>query len=119
MTNETPDITAGITDLQSAFSAADTLLNEMAGHDREDSAYWKAVATIPLAALLYAASPAGAGGGLTEARLVAKDPDDNDRWLTAAENCGQPVLADSLRKLLEFSPRQRASVQLVIRAALQ
>ncbi|SLI00757.1 Uncharacterised protein [Mycobacteroides abscessus subsp. abscessus] len=119
MTSEKPDITAGITDLQSAFSAADALLSDMPGHDREDSSYWKAIATIPLAGLLYAVSPQGAGGGIAEARRIARDPDDTAGWLAVADTCDQPVLADALRKLLEYSPQQRASVQLIIHSALQ
>ncbi|MFT9493244.1 hypothetical protein ACM0A0_24460 [Mycobacteroides abscessus subsp. abscessus] len=119
MTSETPDITVGITDLQSAFSVADTLLSSMTGHDRDDSSYWKAIATIPLAGLLYAVSPAGTGAGIAEARRIAGDPEDTAGWLAAADTCNQPLLADALRKLIEYNPRQRASVQLIIQSALQ
>lgn len=118
MTSETPDITAGINGLQSAFSAADTLLSTMDGHDRDDSSYWKAVATIPLAALLYTVSPAGGGGGLAEARRIAAETDDTTRWSQVAASCAESLLADAVRRMLELQPRQRESVQRVIRDAL-
>lgn len=46
---------------------------------RDPNGFWRAYTEIPLAALLYAASPAGSGNGIGWA-AIALDNTDPDRW---------------------------------------
>ena len=91
---------------------------------------WLAHAVAPLAALLYAASVMGNGGGITWVCQAAVNPDDDDRepsWGQAARICrdwGQRdrsaahLFSDALQRLELLNARQRLLIANTMIAAL-
>ena len=114
------DPTRCINTAESAVTAAVTLLDCPDLNDPEWQV-WKGFATGPLAAILYATSPAGVGGGIAAARRIAAQPDsgpDGATWLATAQRCGHNLLAVRLRRAAELHYRQRHSIKTVMIKAL-
>lgn len=106
------------------FSAADALVlahTMLVPHELSDrdERMWASVATVPLAALLGAAGPAGSGGGMawvrdTVARMDSVEPDDQ-AWEEAQARCRQSHAVPSsftahLESVRRLDPRQRRSI---------
>lgn len=108
-----------------ALALAHTMLvpRELSGRDER---MWASVATVPLAALLGAAGPAGSGRGIawvreTVARMDTAGPED-DAWEEVQARCRQSTAVPSsfserLESLRWLNPRQRRSVTAVLVAA--
>lgn len=108
-----------------ALALAHTMLvaHEFSGRDQR---MWASVATVPLAALLGAAGPAGSGGGIawvrqTVARMDTAGPDDR-AWEEAQVRCRQSQavsvgFSERLEWLRWLEPRQRRSITGVLVAA--
>jgi hypothetical protein len=123
------DPTASIFTPHEALTVAETIM-QMAtvgfgsGADQvSDGGIWESQAAGPLAALLYAASPAGNGEGMGWV-LRAVDNLDADRrsepgWHQAAYVCHRfQVLALGMLRILDMEPRQRDSVAITMRKAI-
>jgi hypothetical protein len=123
------DPTASIFTPHEALTVAETIM-QMAtvgfgsGADQvSDGGIWESQAAGPLAALLYAASPAGNGEGMGWV-LRAVDNLDADRrsepgWHQAAYVCHRfEVLALGMLRILDMEPRQRDSVTITMRKAV-
>jgi hypothetical protein len=123
------DPTAAICTPQEALTVAETIM-QMAtvgfgsGADQvSDGGIWESQAAGPLAALLYAASPAGNNEGI---RWVLRAVDNIDEkrgrepgWYQAAALCHRfEVLALGMLRILEMEPRQRDSVAITMRKAV-
>ena len=86
---------------------------------------WASAATVPLAAMLYAASARGNGKGITWV-LQAVDNVHEDTacaaaagWRAAARYVGdQKLFRGALQRALDMDPRQRDSIVITMRAAL-
>lgn len=113
------------------FSAADALAlahTMLVPHElsSRDERMWASVATVPLAALLGAAGPAGSGGGIawvrdTVARMDSVQPDDQ-AWEEAQARCRQSHAVPSsftarLESVRRLDPRQRRSITGVLVSA--
>jgi type IV secretion system protein VirD4 len=123
------DPTASIFTPHEALTVAETIM-QMAtvgfgsGADQvSDGGIWESQAAGPLAALLYAASPAGNNEGMGWV-LRAVDNLDADRrsepgWHQAAYVCHRfEVLALGMLRILDMEPRQRDSVAITMRKAI-
>jgi hypothetical protein len=123
------DPTASIFSPYEALTVAETIM-QMAtvgfgsGADQvSDGAIWESQAAGPLAALLYAASPAGNNEGMHWV-LRAVDNIDEGRanepgWHQAAAYCHRfDVLALGMMRILDMEPRQRDSVAITMRKAV-
>jgi hypothetical protein len=102
-----------------AMSLAETILER--DPTRPDDDIWANQALIPLAAMLYAASGQGNGGGMGWVARTAAGFDDNT-WgagLAAAipERC-QRLLSPKLVGIDGYDPRQRAGLAMAIRSAV-
>jgi hypothetical protein len=123
------DPTASIFTALEALTVAETIM-QMAtvgfgsGADQvSDGGIWESQAAGPLAALLYAASPAGNNEGMRWV-LRAVDNIDPQRsgepgWFQAAALCHRfEVLALGMLRILDMEPRQRDSVAITMRKAV-
>ena len=123
------DPTASIFTPHEALTVAETIM-QMAtvgfgsGADQvSDGGIWESQAAGPLAALLYAASPAGNSEGMQWV-LRAVDNLDAERrsepgWHQAAYLCHRfDVLALGMLRILDMEPRQRDSVAITMRKAI-
>ncbi len=108
----TPDPTAAIVDATSALDTAAALVAKLEPHAEP---HWAVAAVAPLAALLYDASPAGAGGGIQRARALAADP---ARWHEAVTPAASGLLTLRLTRLAKWNDRQRNSVRKLLTDAL-
>lgn len=107
-----------------AITAGEKLLDAVsAGRDRHYEV-WAAAAVVPLAAMLYAASPPRNSQGISwvvqatvpiEKGIDAAAPG----WLSGIAELGdQPMLRDSLHQVLGWNTRQRDSIVITMRDAL-
>lgn len=123
------DPTASIFTPHEALTVAETIM-QMAtvgfgsGADQvSDGGIWESQAAGPLAALLYAASPAANNKGMQWV-LRAVDNLDAERrnepgWHQAAAYCHRfDVLALGMLRILDMEPRQRDSVAITMRKAI-
>lgn len=123
-----------------AVTAANTMMQMSAvglgsGADQvSDAGIWEANTETPLAAMLYAASPAMGGGGrglgmdwvlLAVDNMVKADPDaaptlvTEPGWAAAAEIVRDiPLFANALARTLDMDARQRDSIALTMRKAV-
>lgn len=125
------DPTANIFTPYEALTVAETIMAMAtvglgSGADQvSDGGVWEAQAAGPLAAFLYAASPAGNNKGM-EWVLRAVDNIDTSEdagtkpgWLQAAAICHRyEVLAMGMTRILDMEPRQRDSVAITMRKAV-
>lgn len=110
------DPTAAVWSIDSALEVAQRMLQVGKGglgRGRE-ATVWQVQAVVPLAGLVYAASPAGCGGGIqwVQQAIANADPDDvsNPGWARAALSCAvaAPSVARMLvRCLTDLSARQQ------------
>ena len=120
------DPTAGVDNAHAAIVQAETLLSVgRAGLGRSRPAdIWDVQAVQPLAALLFAASPVGNGQGMdwVRAAVANVDPEDvrSPGWAHAALLCEgpAPVLGRSVVRTLTCECRQRDSIVMAVRAAI-
>jgi type IV secretion system protein VirD4 len=125
-----PDPTAQITTADQALQAAETILHQVTVSNPTetsqhcDDSTWASQAAGPLAAFLYAASPA-TGLNLGMQWVLAAVHSDyagiaRPSWRQAATICRyqQPALAQPLLAALELDARQRQSVARTMREAL-
>lgn len=117
------DPTDAIATMEQASKLATRLLYSA---DRDDTSMglWRLIASPLLAAILFDVSPAGAGGGLARAKIIAHHPDDSDQsgtrnWLTVAAACPDEHLAKRLRDSSALEGDQRASIQAALGWALE
>lgn len=118
------DPTQAIRTASDAMSAAAAVMREItwAYADvamRDPDGIWRAYAEMPLAGLLYAASPAGCGGGIAWAAraLDNTDPDSYDEpgWGQVAQLCRHHVvLLRAVTRTIDLDDRQRDSILLVL-----
>lgn len=123
------DPTSSIFTPHEALTTAETIM-QMAtvgfgsGADQvSDGGIWESQAAGPLAALLYAASPAGSNGGMEWVLKAVDNIDPNRRmepgWHLAAALCHRfEVLALGMLRILDMEPRQRDSVAITMRKAI-
>lgn len=123
------DPTASIFTPHEALTVAETIM-QMAtvgfgsGADQvSDGGIWESQAAGPLAALLYAASPAGNNQGMRWVLRAVDNIDENRTaepgWHQAAAMCHRfDVLALGMMRILEMEPRQRDSVAITMRKAI-
>ena len=123
------DPTASIFTPQEALTVAETIMQMStvgfgSGADQvSDGGVWESQAAGPLAALLYAASPAGNSRGMDWV-LRAVDNIDPQRgaapgWHQAAALCHRfEVLALGMLRILDMDPKQRDSVAITMRKAI-
>jgi Type IV secretory system Conjugative DNA transfer len=126
------DPTANIFTPYEALTVAETIM-QMAtvglgsGADQvSDGGVWESQAAGPLAAFLYAASPAGNNEGMDWVlravdNLDTASPNAGKKpgWLQAAAICHRyEVLAMGMTRILEMEPRQRDSVAITMRKAI-
>jgi type IV secretion system protein VirD4 len=103
---------------------AATMAPGLGANQTRDRGIWESRAAVPLAALLYAASPAGNREGiewvLRAVDNISPDCPDEPGWHQAVSICQcVEVLALGLRRILEMDvPRLRDSVAVAMRAAL-
>jgi type IV secretion system protein VirD4 len=107
-----------------AMTAAETLLDAAsAGCDRHHEV-WATAAVAPLAAILYAASPPRTNQGISWVAQAATNIDmDTDApapsWHSAIAELGdQPLLSNSLDRVLGWDTRRRDSIVMTMRDAL-
>lgn len=107
-----------------AMTAAETLLDAAsAGRDRHYEV-WAAAAVAPLAAMLYAASPPRTNQGISWVMQAAPNIDmDTDAtapsWRSIiAELDDQPLLSNSVERVLGWDNQQRDSIVMTMRDAL-
>ncbi len=120
------DPTVAITGAHEAVSVAESIMRMTSvtmGFDGDRAGgVWESRAVLPMAALLYAASPLGNNEGIAWV-LRAVDNASADRsneagWHQAVSICrGVEVLALGLSRILEMEPRQRDLVALTMRKA--
>lgn len=103
---------------------AATLTRGWGANQVRECGIWESGAVGPLAALLYAASPAGNRGGvqwiLRAVDNINPDCGNEPGWQQAVSICQRvEVLASGLRRILEMAePRIRESVAIAMRVAL-
>ncbi|SHS18601.1 Uncharacterised protein [Mycobacteroides abscessus subsp. abscessus] len=117
------DPTDTISTMEQASNLATRLLHS-AHREDGDMGLWRLIAAPLLAAILFDVSPAGAGGGIKRAKVIARHPDDSDQsgnrnWLTVAANCPDEHLAKRLRESSALEGSQRASIQAALGRALE
>ncbi|MDT5366625.1 MAG: hypothetical protein QOC62_1056 [Mycobacterium sp.] len=133
------DPTAAIHTPNDALDAAEELLQALTVHhtgrfaDRQDRAevLWSTAAAVPLAAMLYAASPAGNHAGIRWVRRavddVGNEGDTSPCWCEAAAVCREALgdqdvnvwLATHLMNASSWDHRQRSSIVTRMRCALE
>jgi hypothetical protein len=113
-----------VTSPAAAVENAEALLTAAARPDG-DLEFWSTAAIVPLAGMLYAASPRGNNEGIAwpVRSATAKTPealaDTAQNWRNAIRYVAdQPRLSDALQRGLELDPRQRDSLVLTMRDAL-
>lgn len=125
------DPTTAITTPGEALTVAETIM-QMAtvgfgslADQVSDGGTWESQAAAPLAAILYAASDAGGGGGidwvLRAVDNIAVEGEDVDKpgWAMAAGRVQQfEVLALGMMRVLDMPDRQRDSVAITMRKAV-
>ena len=117
------DPTLGIGWPKDALDVADALLESVPGQHISEQ-LWASLAAVPLAGLLYAASPCGNGEGIAwigHASANTACSMFEHRAGEAADIClraGVPLLADGLLRAAGLMPRQRDSVREMIRLAV-
>ena len=124
------DPTTPITGPSDAVATAELLLNSPPRPNNHDDA-WTSFAVKPLAGLLLAASPQGNHAGIQWVRQAFDHADVEATvasWLQAAGICDRAgsgdsraaaSLADGLRRVAALPARQRDSVSMTMRAAIQ
>ncbi len=117
------DPTDAISTMEQASNLATRLLHS-AHREDADMGLWRLIAAPLLAAILFDVSPAGTGGGIRRAKLIAHHPDDSDQsgnpsWLTVAATCPDEYLAKRLRESSALEAGQRASIQAALGWALE
>ena len=123
-TASAPDPTTTIRTASEAGFAAARLMREAASVCpevalRDPHGFWRGQAEMSLASLLYAASPAGCGGGITWAvrALDNTDPEFTAEpgWRQVEQLCGgHPVLVRGAARAIDGEDRQRHSMLLVL-----
>ncbi|MDQ1318782.1 MAG: hypothetical protein QG655_25 [Actinomycetota bacterium] len=118
------DPTATIRTAADAAFVAATLLRETAlgcpgSTMRDPVGIWRDYAEMPLASLLYAASPAGCGGGIDWAARALDNTDresaDEPGWCQVEHLCsGHVVLVRGAARAIDGEDRQRHSMLLVL-----
>ncbi len=118
------DPTATIRTASDAVFAAATLMREAAlvrpeFAMRDPHGIWRSHAEMPLASLLYAASPAGCGGGMRWAvrALDNTDPEPTAEpgWRQVEQLCrGHAFLVTAAARAIDGDDRQRHSMLLVL-----
>jgi type IV secretion system protein VirD4 len=106
------------------ITQAATVARVLGANQIHDRGIWESRAVVPLAALLYSASPAGNSQGIEWALRavdnISPDSANEPGWHQAVSICQSvEVLALGLRRILEMEePRLRDSVAVTMRAAL-
>ncbi len=118
------DPTATIRSAADAMSAAATLLRQTARacpevRMRDPHGIWRTFAEMPLASLLYAASPSGCGGGISWAATALDntdpEPGGEPGWRQVEQLCrGHLALASGATRAINLEDRQRHSILLVL-----
>jgi hypothetical protein len=118
------DPCARVTSPAAAAENAEALLTAAARSDG-DLEFWSTAVVVPLAGMLYAASPRGNNEGVAwlVRSATGKPPetlaDTAQNWRNAIPYLAdQRRLSDALQRGLELDPRQRDSLVLMIRDAL-
>ncbi|WP_101953397.1 type IV secretion system protein VirD4 [Mycobacterium intracellulare] len=118
------DPTILVTSPSEAMTTAQALLDSAAAGRDYHYDVWATAAVAPLAAMLYAASPARNSQGISwvvqAATTIDTDTDaDRPSWRnTIAALDDQPLLSNSLERVLGWDTRQRDSVAITLRDAL-
>ena len=118
------DPTTLVTSPSEAMKTAQALVGSAAADHDHHYGFWATAAVGPLAAMLYAASPAGNSQGISWLVRAATNIDMNSdagtpSWRnTIAVLNDQPLLSNSLERVLGWNTRQRDSIAITLRDAL-